>query len=98
MRFLFADNKLERLYAEEKGGHKYPDGVIDAFFEVMTIIDNASDERDLYAFKSLHYEKLSGKRSHQRSLRLNRQFRLIVEREEDENGKFFRIISIEDYH
>lgn len=98
MRFLFADNKLERLYTEEKGAHKYPDGVVDAFFEVMTIIGSASDERDLYALKSLHYEKLSGKRSHQRSLRLNRQFRLIVEREEDENGKFFRLISIEDYH
>ena len=98
MRFIFADNKLERLYTEEKGAHKYPEGVVDAFFEVMNVIDNAPDERDLYALKSLRYEKLSGKRSHQRSLRLNRQFRLIVERAEDENGTFFRIISIEDYH
>ena len=98
MRFFFADNKLEKLYTEEKGAHKYPAGVVDAFFEVMTVIANAQDERDLYALKSLHYEKLSGKRSHQRSLRLNRQFRLIVERAEDEKGKFFWVIDIDDYH
>lgn len=98
MRFFFADKKLEKLYTEEKGAHKYPSGVVDAFFEVMAVIANASDERDLYALKSLRYEKLGGKRSHQRSIRLNRQFRLIVEREKDQEGRFFWIVSIEDYH
>lgn len=47
--------------------------------------------------KSLHYEKLKGKRSHQRSMRLNDQFRLIVEIEEA-NGRTVVVISIEDYH
>lgn len=98
MRFYFADRKLEKLYIEEKGAHKYAEGVVDAFFEVVTVIAGARDERDLYALKSLHYEKLKGERSHQRSLRLNNQFRLIVEREEDDEGRLFRIVSIEDYH
>ena len=98
MRFRFADNKLEKLYTEEKGAHKYPLGVVDAFFEVMNVIDSAADERDLYALKSLHYEKLRGPRSHQRSLRLNRQFRLIIEKGNDENGEFLWIVRIEDYH
>jgi proteic killer suppression protein len=98
LRFYFADNKLERLYTEEKGAHKYPEGVADAFFEVMAVIAGARDERDLRALKSLRYEKLKGKRSHQRSLRLNDQFRLVVEREEDEDGYLFRIVAIEDYH
>jgi proteic killer suppression protein len=98
LRFYFADRKLEKLYTDEKGAHKYPEGVVDAFFEVVAVIAGARDERDLYALKSLHYEKLKGKRSHQRSLRLNDQFRLIVEREEDEEGKLFRIVTTEDYH
>lgn len=98
MRFYLADKKLERLYTTEEGAHKYPPGVVDAFFEVMNVIENASDERELYALKSLHYEKLKGSRSHQRSIRLNNQFRLILEREQDEQGKYFWIIQIEDYH
>ena len=98
MRFYFAHKKLERLYTQEKGAHKYPEGVVDGFFDVISSIDAAKDERDLYVLKGLRYEKLGGKRTHQRSLRLNDQFRLIVEREEDEEGKFFWIIDVEDYH
>ncbi|NBD36709.1 MAG: plasmid maintenance system killer [Chloroflexi bacterium] len=98
MRFAFADSKLKKLYTEEKGAHKYPAGVVDAFFDVIAIIANAPDERDLYKLKSLHYEKLRGRRSHQRSLRLNRQFRLIIESAKDKHGRFLWIISIEDYH
>lgn len=97
MRFRFANRKLDRLYTEEKDAHKYP-GVVDAFFEVMWIIEAAEDERDLYAFKSLHYEKLSGDRKGQRSLRLNKQYRLIAVLEEDEQGKCLVIHEIEDYH
>jgi len=52
--------------------------VVDEFFEVLRIVDAAAGIGDLYAFKSLHFEKLSGDRSGQRSLRLNRQWRLIV--------------------
>lgn len=98
LRFYFADRKLEQLYTDEKDAHKYPEGVVDAFFDVVAQIAAAQDERDLYAMKGLRYEKLKGKRSHQRSLRLNNQFRLIVEREEDDEGKFFWIVGIEDYH
>ena len=98
MRLYFADNKLKRLFTEEKDAHKYPEAVVDAFFDVIAIIAGAHDERDLRALKSLRYEKLKGKRSHQRSVRLNDQFRLVVEREEDQEGKFFWIIAIEDDH
>jgi proteic killer suppression protein len=98
LRFSFRTRSLEELYTEEKDAHKYPAGVVDAFFEVMSIIEAAVDERDLYAFKSLHYEKLKGSRSHQRSLRLNNQFRLVVEREEDDKGRYLLIIDLEDYH
>lgn len=96
MRFRFKTKKLQALYQEEKNAHKYPN-VIDDFFEVMAIIDAALDERDLYANKGLHFEKLAGQRGKQgqRSLRLNQQSRLIVTLEKD---KGLLIIDIEDYH
>ena len=99
MRFRFKTKKLETLYTEEKNAHKYPN-VIDDFFEVMAIIDAALDERDLYANKGLHFEKLAGQRGKQgqRSLRLNQQWRLIVTLEKDKDGSLLLIIDIEDYH
>jgi proteic killer suppression protein len=98
LRFQFKTKRLETLYTQEKGAHKYPAGVIDAFFDVMAIIDGAQDERDLYALKGLRYEKLKGKRKEQHSIRLNDQFRLVVQRKEDEKGRHLLIIGIEDYH
>lgn len=98
MKFIFATTKLERLYTKEQGARRFSKLVIEAFFDVMGIIATVKDERDLRNFKSLHYEKLKDKRSHQLSLALNGGFRLILEREEDGEGMFFRIISIKDYH
>ena len=98
MRFRFASRKLEALYTAEKGARKFPPEIIDAFFEVMAIIDAASDERDFYAVKSLHYEKLSGKRAEDHSMRLNDQWRLIVRIEEDDKEKRVLVIALEDYH
>ena len=45
-----------------------------------------------------NFEKLKGDRSHQHSIRLNLQWRLILEVEEDEAGKLIAIVGIEDYH
>ena len=98
MRFWFKNKKLEALYTEEKGAHKYSPGVVDAFFEVMSSISGAEDERDLRNLKALRYKKLRGDRKRQRSIHLNDQFCLIVEREEDNQGKYLLIIGIEDYH
>lgn len=99
MRFRFKDKKLEALYTEEKDAHKYP-GVVDDFFDVMTTIQAAPDERDLYAQKGLRFEKLAGKRGKQgqRSLRLNKQWRLIMTLEKDAEGAYLQILRIEDYH
>ena len=100
MRFQFKNKKLEALYTEERDAHKYPPGVVSAFFEVMAVIQGALDERDLYALKGLRYEKLAGgaARREQHSLRLNKQFRLIVERAQDDDGLYLLIVNIEDYH
>jgi proteic killer suppression protein len=96
LRFKFKKKKIADLYTEEKNAHKYPN-VIDDFFDAMSAISAAKDERDLYALKGFRFEKLKG-RSGERSLRLNKQWRLILTIEEDEGGVYLLIIDIEDYH
>ena len=64
----------------------------------MQAIRAAEDERAFYAMKSLHFEKLKGNRSHQHSMRLNDQWRLILEFERTSDGKVVLVIGIEDYH
>jgi len=98
MRFSFKSRKLLLLYEQEKGATQYDPGALEAFFEVMAMIDSAPDERTLYELKSLHFEKLKGKRKHERSLRLNKQWRLIVELLKDGDGTLLLIKEITDYH
>jgi proteic killer suppression protein len=98
VRFEFSRSKICRLYTEEFGARKYPPEVIDAFFEVLAVIDAAQSEQDLRNLKHLHFEKLKGKRKHQRSLRLHGGFRLTVQLASDEQGAYLLVEDIEDYH
>ena len=98
MDFEFADDDLERMYYDENAEGGDPGGIVKRFRKVMSWIDGAADERDLYELKSLHFEKLKGKRKHQRSLKINDQWRLIVEIVGEHPQKRIRVIGIEDYH
>jgi proteic killer suppression protein len=94
----FADDDLERMYFDKASRVGHSDAIVKRFRKVVSWIRGATDERDLYALKSLHFEKLKGKRKHQRSLRINDQWRLIVEIVGEHPQKRIRVIGIEDYH
>jgi len=64
----------------------------------VNFIRQAQDERDLRAWASLHFEKLKGARSHQHSIKLNDQWRLILEFEGEAPSKTLALVAIEDYH
>ncbi|MFH2101895.1 MAG: type II toxin-antitoxin system RelE/ParE family toxin [Chloroflexota bacterium] len=98
MRYSFKTKKLAALYEHEKDAHKFPAEVVDAFFAVMTRIEAARDIRDLYALKSLHFEKLKGKQKDTRSIKLNDQWRLTMRLEMDDCGNYLLILEITDYH
>jgi proteic killer suppression protein len=98
MEVKFADLKLQELESDAGSDAGFPRAAVRGFRKVMQVIRAAADERDLYALKSLHFEKLKGDRSHQRSLRLNIQWRLIVEIVEATPKNIVQIIGIEDYH
>jgi toxin HigB-1 len=100
MEVIFADEELDRLESEPGFIPKnIPQGIISSYRKRMQLIRSAPDERDFYNLKSLHFERLSGKRKHQHSMRLNDQYRLILELlEGNPRGKVVKVVGIEDYH
>lgn len=94
----FRDKKLDQLESDASYSGAWTDLIVSAFRKRMQVIRSAPDERVFYALKSLHFEKLKGTRSNEHSMRLNDQWRLILEFEGKGESKVVAIISIEDYH
>jgi len=94
----FQDASLDRLEADTSTTGGFDPGVVRAFRKRMQFIRAAPDERVFYEWKSLHFEKLKGNRSHQYSIRLNDQWRMIIEFEGESPNKTIVIVKIEDYH
>ena len=98
MNVEFADKRLERLEVEPSYTAGFAPNIVRGYRKVMQAVRAAANERDLYAMRGLRFEKLQGKRAHQHSMRINDQWRLILELRSDERGKKAWVISIEDYH
>jgi toxin HigB-1 len=94
----FEDDDLDRLETDREFTAGRSEAIVRAFRKTMYAIRAAQDERDFYAVKSFHFEKLSRPRDHQHSFRLNKQWRLIVELRGEHPNKRIAIIAIEDYH
>lgn len=94
----FEDESLRQLEADPDFNGGFGRDVVKSFRKKMQVIRAAVDERDFYAMKSLHFEKLKGDREGQHSMRLNSQWRLILRMQKHESGKLVVIISIADYH
>ncbi|MBX8497646.1 type II toxin-antitoxin system RelE/ParE family toxin [Pseudomonas cichorii] len=98
MEVEFDDDDLDRLEVEARFTAGFSQDVVRAFRRRMQQIRSFKDERDLYALKSLHCEKLKGSREGQHSIRLNLQWRLILEMRGNHPCKVIGIVEIADYH
>jgi proteic killer suppression protein len=98
MRTEFRDKDLKRMRDEAGFTGGFSDGIVGSFREVIQYIENAPDERAFAAMRSLRFEKLKGDRDGQYSMRLNNQWRLILEFEGKRNDKKVRVVEIVDYH
>jgi proteic killer suppression protein len=98
MDVVFQDELLQHVEIDPSVDCGHGEAVTNGYRKRMQSIRAALDERDFYAQKSLRFEKLKGKRDHQRSMRINDQWRLILEIEGTAPKKTVRIVGIEDYH
>ena len=98
MEVEFANDDLDRheTYSDLTAG--MPTGVPEAFRRRMQLLRAAVDERDIAAIRGNRFEKLKGNRAHQHSVRLNRQWRLVLEIIAGDPKNKLLIISLEDYH
>ena len=94
----FRDASLDKLDSDEKHDGGFSKAIVKAFRKRMQTIRSAVDERDFYSMGSLRFEKLKGERKHQYSMRLNDQWRLILEIEGGATNKVIWVVAIEDYH
>ena len=99
MRFDFEDDDLRRLYLDP-GFHVAWMGsdLVKHFRRKMAVVAAAVDDRDLMAMRSLRLEKLGGDRVGQHSVRLNDQWRLILQFRTDGEGRVAVIVEVTDYH
>lgn len=98
MEVAFVSDDLARLAQDPQSSMGFDKAVEKKYRQRIAYIAAANDERDLYALKSLHYEKLRGDREHQHSMRLNDQWRLILEIHRLKERKVVVVVDIEDYH
>lgn len=99
MRIVFENDDLRRL-AEDASytPRRWGADIIKAYRKKIQVLRAATDERDLYAMRSLRLEQLKGNCVGTSSLRLNDQFRLIIKFETDDEGRIVIVIEMVDYH
>ena len=99
MRVSFEDDRLRRLYEEPDFilPRLGPD-VTKAFRRTVALVAHARSEPELRSLRALRFKKLQGDRRGQHSMRLNRQWRLIIRLEADADGRVVVVVELVDYH
>jgi len=93
----FDDDDLAKVERDSTATVGRGESVDKGFRKLMQVIRAAVDERDFYAMKSLHFEKLEGSDT-ERSMRITKQWRLIVELRGEAPKKRVGVLRVDDYH
>jgi proteic killer suppression protein len=94
----FADKTLALIETDDAAKTKLPVSLINSFRDKFVEIRAAPDERVFRNWKSLHYEKLEGYKDNRRSIRLNKQWRVIFTIDTECSPNKIRVLAVEDYH
>ena len=98
MEIEFADPTLALIETDEAGATRLPVAVIKSARRKLTVLRAATDDRTLRNWKSLHYEKLKGGREGERSIRINKQYRMVFTLDSETNPQTITVLAVEDYH
>jgi len=98
MEIEFADPALALIETDEAGATRLPVAVIKSARRKLTVLRAATDDRTLRNWKSLHYEKLKGDREGERSIRINKQYRMVFTLDSETDPQTITVLAVEDYH
>ncbi len=93
----FKDEKLALVESDRATETRLPVAVIHSLRDKLVVLRAAADERTLRSWKSLHYEKLEG-RGDERSIRINKQWRLVFTINTKVKPNKMTVLGVEDYH
>jgi proteic killer suppression protein len=83
MKVRYGVDDLSLVETNQAHRLRLPVDVVQVSRRRIRFLREAKDERDLYAMASLHYEKLSGPREGERSIKVNKSWRIILEIDRD---------------
>ncbi len=98
MEVIIEDDSLKKLDEDSAYDAGFDRSIVRSYRMRLQFIRASEDERAFYNMKSLHYEKLKGDLEGFYSMRLNKQWRLIIKYKKGESGKLVVVVSIIDYH
>lgn len=98
MKLVFQDPDLERLAFDTAFTGGRSQTLVKAYRNRINRLMQSVNRLDLYNLRSNQLEKLKGKRKNQHSIRINKQFRLVLEFVKQEHGETIKVVAIEDYH
>lgn len=98
MEIEYRDKRLALIPTVRAAETRLPVSVIKSLREKLVVISAAPDERTLRNWKSLHYEQLKGDRQGQKSIRLNDQYRLLLEVDDSHSPPKVILLGVDDYH
>lgn len=94
----FADDDLRRLEVDPGFNAGFAEAIVRGYRKAINFIRSSHDEREFRQMRSMNFEKLKGKRSHQHSVRINDQWRLIFTIKKARPANVIVVVAIEDYH
>jgi len=97
MEIEFKDAKLALVETERAAETRLSIALITSLRDKLGVLRAAADERVLRSWRSLHYEKLQ-RPGDQRSIRLNKQWRLVFTIDTGARPNKLTILGVEDYH
>ena len=97
MEIEFVDDRTALVETDRAADSKFDVALINSLRQKLHIIRSAPDERTLRNWKSLHYEKLQRK-GDQRSIRINKQWRLVFTIDTARQPNKISVLGVEDYH
>lgn len=98
MELRHTDPEIARLESDPDYRGTIHRDLVSRVRRVLNLIRSVSHEAELGRFAGLRFKKLHGDRAHEYSMRINDQWRLIVEIEKGDAGNRVVVKGIEDYH
>lgn len=94
----FKDKDLEAMAFDPNYRGRWSAGIVKEYRFCLHYFLNAPDRRAIYHYPGFRLEKLKGKKKDVHSLRLNDQYRLILQFQRIDNREAIYVLGIEDYH